>query len=52
MNPKQLQVIKWWNSGKDYEAGIALFSAFSKNKILIHTLSKKAEKFGRLKLEY
>lgn len=52
MNQNQLQVIKWWHSGRNYDAGVRLFSMLSKNKVLIHTLSKRSAKFGQAKLNY
>jgi len=52
MNKDQLQVIKWWHSGRNYDAGLRLFSTLSKNKVLIHTLSKRSAKFGQAKLNY
>jgi hypothetical protein len=52
MNQNQLQVIRWWHSGRDYKTGISLFSNFCKNKILAMSISKKSEKYGRAKLEY
>ncbi len=40
MNENQHQVIQWWNSGRSFHEGLVLLSKFSKNKVLLHTLSK------------
>ncbi len=52
MKHKQDLVVQWWHNSRDYQAGIMLLAQFSKNKTLIHTLSRKHEQFGRRKLEY
>ena len=52
MKHKQNLVVHWWHNSRDYKAGIMLLAKFSKNKTLIHTLSRKHEQFGRRKLEY
>jgi hypothetical protein len=52
MTQNQLSVLKWWHSDRIYSAGIALLAQFGKNKILINSLSRKHERFGRGKLEY
>lgn len=40
MNENQNQVIQWWNKGRNFHEGLVLLSKFSKNKVLLHTLSK------------
>lgn len=52
MNTEQREVARWWHSGREYQQGVMLLAMFSKNKVLVHTLMKKIEKFGRNKLEY
>jgi hypothetical protein len=52
MNQIQLQVLKWWHSGRNYNAGLQLFSLLTKNKTLLNTLTKKSARFGREKLNY
>jgi len=52
MNANQVEVIKWWHSGRDYQQGVMLYARLGKNKMLMHTFMKKHERFGRRKLEY
>lgn len=52
MNTDQREVARWWNAGRDYQQGVMLLARYSKNKVLVHTLIKQTEKFGRGKLEY
>ncbi len=52
MEQKQILVIDWWYSGKDYQTGLMLLSQFCKNKTIILTLTRKAPKYGAGKLAY
>lgn len=52
MNTEQREVARWWHSGREYQQGLMLFARFSKKPVLVHTLMKRIEKFGRGKLEY
>jgi hypothetical protein len=52
MNANQLEVVKWWHLGREYQKGVALLARFCRNKVLINTLMKKTERYGRGKLEY
>jgi len=52
MNTQQREVARWWNAGRNYQQGVMLLARFSKNKVIVHTLMKQTEKFGRGKLEY
>ena len=52
MNANQLEVVKWWHLSRDYKMGVALLARFCRNKVLINTLLKKTERYGRGKLEY
>ena len=52
MNEKQLTVLSWWYTGKNYNEGIAIFVNTAKNKTLLNTLRNKNEKFGASKLNY
>jgi hypothetical protein len=52
MNSEQREVARWWHSGKEYQQGVMLLAMFSKNKVLVHTLMKQSEKYGRGKLDY
>ena len=52
MEQKQILVIDWWYAGKDYQSGLMLLSQFCKNKTIIHTLTRKASKYGAGKLAY
>ena len=40
LNDKQINVLRWWYSNRNYHAGLILLSRFSKNKVLLHTLMK------------
>jgi hypothetical protein len=52
MNANQLEVVKWWHLGREYQKGVALLARFCRNKVLINTLMRKTERYGRGKLEY
>ena len=43
MNNKQLEVIEWWYTKRDYRTGIELLSRNCKNKTIISTLSKQGK---------
>lgn len=43
MNNKQLEVIEWWYTKRDYRTGIELLSRYCKNKTIISTLSKQGK---------
>ena len=46
MNAEQLEIVKWWQSGCDYQMGVMLLAKHCKNKVLVHTLMKPGkEKF-------
>ena len=40
MTTQQLEVIKWWHSGRNFQHGVMLLARFCKNKVLVHTLMK------------
>jgi len=52
MNANQLEVVKWWHQDRSYKKGVALLARFCRNKVLVNTLTKKTERYGRGKLEY
>jgi hypothetical protein len=52
MKDLQLPVIKWWHTSRDYNTGLMLLSKCCKNQVLVRSLQKKTERFGRRKLEY
>lgn len=46
MTAEQLEIVKWWHSGKSFQMGIMLLAKYCKNKVLVHTLMKPGkEKF-------
>lgn len=52
MNANQLEVVKWWHQDRGYKRGVVLLALYCRNKVLVNTLMKKTERYGRRKLEY